>query len=863
MAPDTKWARDAVAVALKPLNFVEPWLFEDAPASSQPVVAGYLDRVRTSDLVIWLIEPTTTAAVRTEIETALQAGRRVLMFRISADPSDPSTEALVERTGGRYVRVTGADDLKRKLLASLDDEVMRSWRASGPPSHSALLDRLRSQSRIRCIDRWLAAGVSSAVADKMASDLATGLLAVPLFDRSRFVILRGEIGSGKSLAAERVFQSAVERSREAETEGVPAFIEARTIQRSLEAHLRDNGFVDVTRDPTLVVVDGLDEADPSRRIDLARQARRLVLTYPSLRVLVTSRPIPELNSEFTSSFVDVPPLTREESAALMSRVAETTIHLFDDSESYLEAVLRPLFAILVGVTQRDRSFSLLPRGQLLSRLVELSLGRVSAHRESADPLLRRLARLTVDRGGQAVPLEEVAPYSEVAPLLQSRLVVERDGCLRFSLSILAEWFAARELELHAESGTGIAQDPERLDRWLIPLQICIATSGRSTVSRLMEPLASTRPAKAAKVLDETFPEWGTSAEARHLPSWRECGKQLRGAMQGWTDGLGPVRDHIAPIGPKGRLRTVGVRRHDPSTLTVSWARQQASPGVVQLPRDYDKEIEWSSWTRKLGINAHSAWAWQWTREYLDHHLVQLIRHRGLPPTESLLPELIWRLAVRVMSPRDWWTSEPIERRKLLVRLSEIPALSSIRDDAVPNTYVAVRDVVQAISETAPSQITPPWAGPEGVPGPYLWNGYSATSLVERTQAVYMAAVKAYGDSVARWFPKFGNDMRLARRSPFRMIGVVRESDGSPDWFGGRVLDYYVEPCPDSAESTVEFRLANKETWDAFRRDVDDKFNRGEIDNSSSSVLDVFGLDAAEKLTYTWLETDLRDLGWMR
>ena len=52
----------------------------------------------------------------------------------------------------------------------------------------------------------------------------------------------------------------------------------------------------------------------------------------------------------------------------------------------------------------------------------------------------------MDRGGAPVPISDVSTYAEAAPLLQSRLIVERKGSLVFPLAILAEWFAARELE---------------------------------------------------------------------------------------------------------------------------------------------------------------------------------------------------------------------------------------------------------------------------------------------------------------------------------------------------------------------------------------------------------------------------------
>ena len=79
----TRWARDAVADTLEQSDHFKSWLFEHAPASSEILADSYLSKVRESDLVIWLVEQETTEPVRAEITAALEATRRILMFRIT------------------------------------------------------------------------------------------------------------------------------------------------------------------------------------------------------------------------------------------------------------------------------------------------------------------------------------------------------------------------------------------------------------------------------------------------------------------------------------------------------------------------------------------------------------------------------------------------------------------------------------------------------------------------------------------------------------------------------------------------------------------------------------------------------------
>ncbi len=126
ISTQTRWARDAVADTLQQSNQFKPWLFEHAPASSEILADSYLAKVRESDLVIWLVEQETTEPVRAEITAALEATRRILMFRITPPPSDSATESLITCVGTKWDYVADAADLKGKLQAALGDEIVRA-----------------------------------------------------------------------------------------------------------------------------------------------------------------------------------------------------------------------------------------------------------------------------------------------------------------------------------------------------------------------------------------------------------------------------------------------------------------------------------------------------------------------------------------------------------------------------------------------------------------------------------------------------------------------------------------------------------------------------------------------------------------
>ena len=289
ISDQTLWARNATFDVLQQPDWIVPWLFEHTPASSESLPDCYLGKVRSSDLVIWLVDETTTPPVRNEIVAALETSKRILMFRISPPPSDSATELLVTHVGTKWDYVADSIDLKVKLRMALGDAIVSNWRAAGRTTTPPMLDVLHDRSRSRCVDRWLATGLPQELAITLADDPSVGALDIPVLHSRRFAIIRAEIGAGKSLAAERLFQDALARARNSKQERTPVFLEARHIIGPLEQTItKEVGAAAIPdSDSLLVIIDGLDEVPPDRRARLARAARHLTAEWGSARAIVT------------------------------------------------------------------------------------------------------------------------------------------------------------------------------------------------------------------------------------------------------------------------------------------------------------------------------------------------------------------------------------------------------------------------------------------------------------------------------------------------------------------------------------------------------------------------------------------------
>jgi hypothetical protein len=66
------------------------------------------------------------------------------------------------------------------------------------------LARLRAESIARCIERWQALGIPLALARELAADPAVGARPELADDGRPLVVVVGDVGSGKSLAGERL-----------------------------------------------------------------------------------------------------------------------------------------------------------------------------------------------------------------------------------------------------------------------------------------------------------------------------------------------------------------------------------------------------------------------------------------------------------------------------------------------------------------------------------------------------------------------------------------------------------------------------------------------------------------------------------
>lgn len=883
MVEELQPARDRVVHVLDDAPFLLPWAFEYTPASSEDLDWSYLEKVRRAAFVFWLVGASTTDPVEREIQEAVSANRRLIIMLLPAESRDERTEHLIERvrTHAKYREPTDLDQLAIEVNLAVSDEITRALQDVPGMARGARLDELGRASRARCIERWQAAGVDAALALDLAHDVSVGALTGEGFPTAShpLVIIRGDVGIGKSLAAERWHQAAIASQLGDAGAPIPIYLRARDLGDDLRtaSEKAAEGLGDPHQHGAALVVDGADEPGVGIAADLLRQARELARTWPVTRILITSRPVSTLAGA-QETFV-LPRLTPDEARALVGRVAGFEVTLGREAgwpDGLREAIQLPLFAVLLGASLR-RTGGQMPgsRADLIRDLVEEAIGRV---RGDARASLRRLARLSLQRGGGPVPEAEVAAPSELEQIEETRLVVARDRTLVFPLIVIAQWFAAESL-IHGEPNVAeLVAHPESLENWRYPFAIVAGAYGHDEVTEVIGPLAAAHAGFASQVIEEGLARW-SNAEDVLPPEANECGRRVREATERWLAGVGPLAAHVGPVHNDGQLVPLGahVSGH---WLTTGWyVGENQLDAVTALPTglfgflaaDDPSAAEWIG-VRGARPGRQAGWAWRWSFEQLRDALESLLNGRRLPLLDGPLAESkLWATATALLE-LSFLHDEPIAIEPLA---RAIPVDADVVITA-KGRHVATAGFTNALRnrlKSGQTELVPPLPGPDrSFGGGFVWNPWSDARLLERTRAVFELALCGYEHLTDSLFSHIAPWMQTAVTLPARLHGRLHPAATGAGVFGGPTMTWWLEalPAEDASQLAIEIEdVEDRELWGeighglAMRaRSLRPRQARWLDATLHSGFLEIFEPPAAEELVYKWLWDDLKRIRWV-
>ena len=882
-------SREIAKQTIDGMDLGRPWVFEYTPASSETSSDAYLRNVEEADFVVWLVGSTTTPPVEQEVNRCLATNGRLLVFKLPAEQRDARTEALLQLVSAvvKWRDVGSVAELGDEIRSSLWDEIIRGFRDPNGPARSRTLQENRSWSFARCEVSWRLAGASDALAKELAHDTGVGgvLDHLPL----GLNVVVGPQGSGKTLAAHRLFQNALNVAIEDPSKPFPVFLEAVDLRGNFREVIADRctGYVDPHVQPITVFVDGLDERGTNEANSLLGQLETYVITNPKTTVVTSIRPLPGL--QVNANVIEMPSLDHREMEALIQKVSgkglAEILPLLGQISLYRSAK-SPLIAVMLGAWLRDdQGRGSVSTYRLVEHLAVTALRDNSNDSVTTDTLLQRLAARAITYGTRVRPSEITAKLAEQQLLADSRLVFEAENGYDFALPIFREWYAARAILESVEAAEKMDLTSER---WTTPLSIVAHSDDQEKARVVMERVASTNPAVAAAVLKDDEHAWYFGGSIPSVPSTAKgVGEELRHAMGMWSDGLGLLFRAIGPTDPEGELATLGVVFNG-KWLDIGWygGSEQLDP-VVDFTGRYDPfergagglmSRDWPVWQGRT-IPPTQLWPWLITKEHLAGNLKETLEHRRLsyvvPESRS---ELAWEFGL-VVSGNPW-------RRETQPSVPGVlEYIRQLGDD--PRTTVRIRgklyswDEVEAVREhlsdllrDGHDSLHDPWptADLPRSSSSRKSSLYSDEQLLDRTAAVYATALKIYQVMVSHWFQPFSGRLRMYRLMPVKLEGLLTKREiGGEEWPG---LSWRPVILPTDQDSHVDFGLGGpseklpgverhfEEQREAFVRLRNGDPDDGVLFHMGSSALDFSSARPATELAHKWLTGELRDLGWV-
>ena len=864
------------------------WAFEDAPASSEAARERYIRNAGRADIVIWLIGSTTTTPIVEEVSACMRAQGKLLAFKLPTAERDEETEALIEKVSDytTWKTVENADYVPAHIRASLTDEMLRRYRDPAPVNHDLFLKQKHRESIAETKHLWTTLGVPEDIATELADDQSVGhKLTLPT---TGTLTVNARQGSGKTLAAQRLYQMALQNRLQDHSQPLPILMNARNISGDLkdqiEGYTREHGTVYTQR--VLVIIDGLDETGRHKANRLLNQVQSYTDANQDAAAVVMTRPLPGLEPA-EEPFV-LPECNEEECLFIASKIAGRKVNQAEIRFREYQSRL-PLFATIVGAYLRQP----MPiRGrtpsQMVSEMIRRVLDDILDNLGDTEEFLKRLAVASIT-SGESVEKSLVAPRAtDQARIADSRIVVEEYGKFDFTLAIFREWFAARAI---VEKSVYLEELELDSDRWVVPLAIAINSENPSIGPEILEKIASEDPGMAGLILEEVKHNWSMEEHSKSLPPGMaiEIGTSIRNAMENWKEGLGPLMPALKMLDRGGNVPTLGIDVKE-GWVTTGWYREHTNlANVIQLPGDLHDSSnrnlgDWPPSITSRGIEPTRVWPWSITHRDLSESLSKQLKSYQLALESTVgfhefAYEFTRYLRRRSFEAKDLQTPTDIIDYidKWLQILKGDPGSSvSLGYGDYPSKapdFEFLREGFLELSHNGIDILIDPWPAPDkewpqGKSGGMWFERYTKETLLQRTNAILNGALRIYNDIVERRLSAFNKRNQMRYTLPFRMRGELRSPEAHEKGGWNRAgLTYWNEWADDTVDSGVFIELEPKErtTGDDTEKRIEEAqkefAQQGMPFHRGWRMLRGYEPRPATKLALEWLTDDLKALHW--
>lgn len=126
---DLRPERRAVRDAVESFEFLKPWTFETAPASTENLDQSYLRHVEECDVFVLLLGAKVTPAVNAEWLRAKKLKKPTLVFVKSVAKRDAEVDDVLDALNRKYATFNTVDGLKQSVKSALEQTLVIGLRS--------------------------------------------------------------------------------------------------------------------------------------------------------------------------------------------------------------------------------------------------------------------------------------------------------------------------------------------------------------------------------------------------------------------------------------------------------------------------------------------------------------------------------------------------------------------------------------------------------------------------------------------------------------------------------------------------------------------------------------------------------------
>lgn len=731
----------------------------------------------------------------------------------------------------------------------------------------SIAEDMKNKTRALSIAKLMTPGLSKEVAEEIIkADIASNKYQYILDEANQGKhYLVGGYGSGKSHAVLVLCQRLLEKYIAGSFDSLPLYTHVRDIVKvgSIQSWVEN---LSISSQRYLVFIDGLDEINFSEASKIIEEVLYLSTLEPENKFVFCSRPLTYLADQRKQ--IPVQTLSMAEQKALISIIADEALTEYypGANEPELQSCLElPLFCIIYALLKGKRPFGWIKtRIDLLTAFIESATRSIVENSCVYDDLMS-LAICTTDNGYRDIHLSEVMLTGSIDSILKTGLVEKQGDYICFPLVIVAQFLAAKALQLNKIDRKSISSSRAKIELWKYPLSITFSQASFENSFALFSEVFCTAPGLAAQIISD-----GTRSERSHaLPTAEECGNKITRCVETWNTALGPLSQYISPS-TNYNPQTLGVCTKD-NSLAYVWYKLKNRTPVEELP--FEAMIYLGN-VHSLIIPAQSTWPWIVTFREFSTTLEKSINEKAiLGNCPQLKKELFWEIASTVAKKGGVLQQDiPIKVFEELAS-SEAESFSVSRRLISSNDErIAKKDFLDLLNKyTVPNaeHISPPFpASDQPFVSGYVWSCYSKARYLDLVKYVYGCALEEYLTLVNTVFSSFRPDFPTYLLSPCRIVGDL-EFDPYTGDTGAPGLKWYILALPESSsnEIDIDYRNRNKlgDPYDAIianRKIFRPKMkNIGIIQTSEALFLNCY--KPVTNTVYKWIASELKKLGWIK